>query len=205
MDLKNRLDHLKRQAEKPKTPKPTTDAGPGNKWVMDDLGNWKQVPISKESYEVEKTAAIDDILFSLADGEELQSSDFGCVLSGFINDGLVKEVKEPQTLNARVANKINRGLKFYAATEKLFDVVVKKISSLEEEFEAHKPEVVSKDNFAKAVRQAAMNSINFSKKNLVINARTNAVLGTLVRQSKNGLEVKNSSGKVSIYWPQEVK
>lgn len=203
MDIKNHLDSLKKKAEAPKTPKPTEDPGAGNKWVIDGAGNWKQVPLATESYEIEKSAAIDDLLFDLADGAELSNEDFGSNLEGFVSDGLIQEVLKPESLNAQVSAKLNTDLKFYAATKKLYDVLEQKISSFENELKEKEITKIAGLDIAKLVREAAMKSIILNKKNIVINARTRAVLGTFIRQSKNGIEV-NKNGKISVYWPQEI-
>lgn len=210
MDLKNRLGLLHKQAEQ-NLSKPTTPPSENMKWVMNkDKSSWIQVPkdqmTTSESEQVEVQAKIDDVLFTLADGEELETQDFGNNLDGFLSDGLVEEVKEPQTLNARLANKFNKGLKFYAATEKLFDVVMNRISSLENEFSYEDSGIkIELKDLGKTVRKAALDNINLNRKNIVIHARTNAVLGEMVRSNKNGVSVKDKQGKISQYWLQEIK
>lgn len=211
MDLKEKLDSLKKSAEQ-NLMKPNTPATEGMKWVMNkEKSQWIEVPVDSptqtSSESIETQAAIDELIFSLADDEELESKDFGNNLEGFISDGLIQEVKEPLTLNAKVANKLNKGLKFYAATDKLFDIILSRISSYEQEFSEVLKKVIkisNKEDILKVIRQSALKNINLSRKNLVINSRTKAVLGTLIRQSKNGMEVRNPQGKVSLYWPQEI-
>ena len=203
MDLKKRLSMLKVQAEQ-NLQKLSSPPSAGMKWAMDkEKKNWIQVPIDSptemSSETVEVQAAIDEIIFSLADGEEFSNEEFGKHFAGFMEDGLIEEVKEPQSLNSKVAAKFNKNLKFYAATDKLYDVVMKKISGFEEQLAPKKTDI----NLGKAIRYAALKANVISKK-IVVNARTGANLGILVREGKNGLEVKNSKGKISNYWPQEV-